>query len=75
MVAEWARTEMATVDLEDKRLDDRVTRILSDLGHRSTASIPAACGGYAEIKAAYRFFDNDKATWERILEPHYEQTH
>ena len=26
------------------------------------------------MTAAYRFFDNDKATWEKILEPHYEQT-
>lgn len=74
MVSEWAVDEMATADLEDKRLNDRVTQIISALGDRSTASIPAACGGYAEMRATYRFFDNDKVTWEKILEPHYERT-
>lgn len=74
MLSEWAQDEMAAANLEDKRLDDRLTQIISDLGNRSTASIPAACGGYAEMKAAYRFFDNDKVTWEKILDPHYERT-
>lgn len=74
MPAAWVREEMATVELDDKRLNERLARILSDVGDRSTASIPAACGGHAETTAAYRFFDNDKATWEKILKPHYEQT-
>jgi Transposase DNA-binding/Transposase Tn5 dimerisation domain/Transposase DDE domain len=74
MLAPWALEEMRTVDLRDKRLDERVTRILSDLGQRPTASIPAACGGHAEVTAAYRFFDNDKATPLRILQPHYDRT-
>lgn len=74
MVSVWAQDEMATAQLNDKRLNDRLTRILSDLGDRPTASIPAACGGHAEMTAAYRFFDNDQVTWEKILEPHYERT-
>jgi hypothetical protein len=74
MVAAWAVEEMAGVDLNDARLNDRMIQILSDLGTRPTASIPAACGGRAEMEAAYRFFDNDKATPERILEPHVAST-
>jgi len=70
----WAQKEMATAELDDKRLNQRLTRLLSDLGNRSTASIPAACGGHAEMTAAYRFFDNDRVTWEKILAPHYERT-
>lgn len=61
---------MATVDLEDKRLNERLTRLLSDLGDRPTASIPGACGGHKEMTAAYRFFDNPKVTYEKVLEPH-----
>ena len=64
MVSLWVQTEMATAELDDKRLNERLTRIVSDLGDRSTISIPAACGGHAEMTAAYRFFDNDKVTWE-----------
>ncbi len=74
MIAPWAREEMEGVDLNDKRLDERLTQVLSDLGERPTASIPAACGGVNEMTAAYRLFDNVKATPEAILKPHTEKT-
>lgn len=71
MITPWAEEEMSTADLKDKRLNRRLTQILSDLGDRPVASIPAACGGRAETVAAYRFFDNDKVTYETVLQPHY----
>ena len=74
MLAPWAIEEMKSADLKDHRLNDRLTQILSMLGERPTASIPAACGGRNEMVAAYRFFDNDKATYERVLAPHRERT-
>jgi hypothetical protein len=74
MAMDWAVDEMSGADLKDKRLDARLTAIVSDLGERPGASIPAACGGYAELAAAYRFFDNEKATPERILAPHRQRT-
>ena len=58
MLAPWAHEEMKTADLKDKRLNARLVQVLSDLGERPTASIPAACGGHKESVAAYRFFDN-----------------
>lgn len=74
MAALWAIEEMASVDLQDQRLNHRITQILSDLGDRPTASIPAACGGHAEMTAAYRLFDNDKAAYASILQPHQART-
>lgn len=74
LLAPWARAEMEKADLNDQRLNVRLAQILSDLGERPTASIPAACGGYNETTAAYRFFDNERVTYEGILEPHYECT-
>ena len=71
LVDSWASTEMHNADLKDKRLNARLVQVLSDLGARPSASIPAACGGYKETAAAYRFFDNDKVTYDRILQPHY----
>ena len=44
------------------------------LGDRPILSIPAACGGCAEMKAAYRFFDNEKVWFENVLEPHMTKT-
>ena len=74
MVAPWVMGEMKTVDLNDKRLDNRLLEVLSQLGGRPTASIPAACGGHAETTAAYRLFDNQKATLASILQPHTDAT-
>ena len=74
MPAPWVVDEMKTVDLKDKRLNQRLTEVLSQLGGHPAASIPAACGGHAEMTAAYRLFDNDKATVEAILQPHLEAT-
>ena len=65
---------MASADLGDRRLNKRLAQILSDLGERPTASIPEACGGHAEMTAAYRFFDNDKVTFEKVLQPHFEKS-
>jgi hypothetical protein len=74
MIAPWAREEMATADFGDERLDERVVTLLSALGSRPNLSIPAACGGRAEMHAAYRFFDNDKVTFAKVLEPHCQRT-
>ena len=74
MIAPWVRDEVARAEFGDKRLDKRFAILLSDLGDRPILSIPAACGGRAEMKAAYRFFDNDKVTFEKVIEPHISQT-
>jgi hypothetical protein len=70
MITPWALEEMATANFGDERLDTRVAILLSALGNRPNLSIPAACGSRAEMKAAYRFYDNDKATFAKVIEPH-----
>lgn len=74
MVSAWVADEMATVDLKDRRLNKRLGEVLSQLGGQPTSGIPAACGGHAEMTAAYRLFDNAKARFEGILKPHGEAT-
>ncbi len=74
MIAPWAKEETAGVNLGDKRLDERIVILLSELGNWPALSIPAACGGRAEMKATYRFFDNDKVTFEKVIEPHVAHT-
>src|SRR6476646_6044747 len=74
MLAPWVLEEMETAALNDKRLNDRIRLILSQLAGRPTASIPAACGGSTEPAAAYRFFDNDKVDLDGVLRPHVEAT-
>ena len=74
MLAPWVVEETATVDLRDKRLNERLQLILSHFSAHPTASIPAASGGYAEMTAAYRFFDNDKVGFDGVLRPHLDRT-
>jgi len=74
MLAPWAKEEMEEAVWEDERLNERLTRLLSDFGERPQMSIPAACGGHSETVAAYRFFDNERVTPEKILQPHFERT-
>src|SRR5438128_427145 len=74
MIAPWVVEEMQTADLQDKRLDARLREVLSQLAARPTASIPTACGGRAEMEAAYRLFDKDRVTFDNILQAHQEAT-
>jgi hypothetical protein len=70
----WTLEEMKELDLNDKRLNQRLTDVLSLLSAHPTASIPAACGGYAETAAAYRMFDNEKVRFDNVFQPHGEAT-
>lgn len=64
--------ELEGIDLGDKRLNRRARKLLSRLGDQPTVSIPAACGGWDETRAAYRLFDHHKVTAQQVLEPHYQ---
>ena len=74
MNAPWAKDEVEEADLGDERLHARLERLLGALGSRPNLSIPAACGGRAEMEAAYRFFDNEKVTFDKVLQPHVART-
>jgi hypothetical protein len=74
MLSPWVVEEMKTADLKDTRLNERLRAVLAQLGEHPTASIPAACGGYNEMTAAYRFFDNDRVDYDDILKPHIDAT-
>jgi Transposase DNA-binding len=41
------------------------------LAEKPTASIPGACGGWAETQAAYRFLAQEEMDWRDILAPHW----
>ena len=47
-----------------------MARLLDQLGNKPRESIPGALGGWADIQGAYRFFDHERVTMEKILEPH-----
>lgn len=66
----WAESEFSTVDLGDKRRRERLIQLATTLGDQPSASLPEACQGEAELKAAYRFFDNPANEHQAILAGH-----
>lgn len=71
---DWVVEELAALSFGDSRLKKRAQTLLTQLSRRAIESIPTACGGAAETKAAYRFFDNDRVTPEEIHTAHVEMT-
>jgi hypothetical protein len=68
------KDEVQGAALGDQRLTKRLGKIVEQLGAKPNMSVPAATHGRAEMEAAYRFFDNDKVSPEKILQPHIEAT-
>jgi hypothetical protein len=62
--------EFSGAALGDPRLTKRLIRLADNLSAQPTQSIPVACGGLAETKAAYRLLDNDALDWRTVLGAH-----
>jgi Transposase DNA-binding/Transposase Tn5 dimerisation domain len=70
----WIDDELQTLHLGDRRLQRRARLLLQRLYADPQASLNAACQGWAETQAAYRFFDNPKVRPHRLLQPHHDAT-
>jgi hypothetical protein len=66
--------ELNGIHLGDTRRNDRSKLILEALARNPEASINAACDGWGDTVAAYRFFDNTAVTPAEIMRPHREAT-
>ena len=72
VAASWAEAEFRDIDLGDRRLNRRAVLLAESLAKNPSASIPSACGGWAETAAAYRFLSQDRLEWHDILTPHWQ---
>jgi hypothetical protein len=70
----WVMEELGSSDIGDERLDRRYQLLLDTLSQKPSVSIPAACNGWAETQAAYRFFASDRVDEESALYPHRDAT-
>ena len=66
--------ELHGIDLGDARLNRRSKHLLEALAANPEASINAACDGWGDTVAAYRFLDNPAVTPAEILRPHRQAT-
>jgi len=58
----------------DRRLTNRLVKLVDQLSSYPNLSIPAATKVRADSEAAYRFFNNPRVTRDAILEPHVAAT-
>lgn len=70
----WVKEELDGAKFNDERLSKRLLLIADALSKKSEQSIPAAMDAWHDTIATYRFFDNDRVTPDKILEPHIART-
>ncbi|HYG35455.1 MAG TPA: IS4 family transposase [Clostridia bacterium] len=66
----WALMEVGQTELGDERRTKRLVRVVSALAANPTCSMPEAFESWTDIKAAYRFFENDDVEPAAILGGH-----
>ncbi len=72
--ASWIDGELAGCALGDKRLCDRLRRLLHQLEGAMGAPLPLACQDWANTKAAYRFLSSGRFGEDAILAGHFRST-
>jgi len=70
----WVDHEAADCEFKDERLGKRFRSLLAQLSSSPGDSIPLVCQDWANTKAAYRFFDNDRVSEVEILGGHFQAT-
>lgn len=70
----WVEQEVASAQMKDQRLKQRLGHVLSQLSREPERSIPGACKQWSEVLGAYRFFDNARVEPADILSGHKDAT-
>ena len=73
----WSRRgqqELAGCAFADARLGRRLRKLIEKMDGAIGASLPLVCQDWANTKAAYRFFSNDRVSEAQILAGHFQAT-
>lgn len=71
---DWCSTEFSAIDFGDKRINERFVKTAEFLSRQPTAPINKACDSWADTKAAYRLFNNEKVSGDEIFASHRQKT-
>lgn len=67
---DWIEIEMENQAMGDARLNKRLANMIGTLSVEPSKSIPCANDTWPETLAAYRFFDNEKVSFDSIMTGH-----
>jgi len=69
----WAEVELGEAELGDERRTQRAVEIVAARAKRPEASLPGSLGDSSEVKAGYRFYENEEVEASAILSAHRTQ--
>lgn len=70
----WIENEVVGCEFQDARHGKRLQQLLEQLSCKVGAATPWVCQDWANTKAAYRFFGNDRISEANILAGHFAST-
>jgi hypothetical protein len=70
----WWEGELAGCAFADARLGQRLRKLIERMDGAIGGSLPLVCQDWANTKAAYRFFANDRVSEAQILAGHFQAT-
>ena len=73
-MASWIKKEFNAINLGDDRLNVRFLKIAEAFLERPNGSMSEITGNWADTKASYRFFGNEKVLKNQLLSPHVART-
>jgi hypothetical protein len=70
----WAEQQFGACNLHDQRRTKRLIQVAEQVAQHPAGSLPQQFQSWGDLKAAYRLFHAEEATWEAIAGPHWRQT-
>ncbi len=74
MISKWVKQELESVDIGDKRLNNRMMHLLTATSQQPDKSITQLFHTRKEVQACYRFFSNSQVDENKVIEPHLHKT-
>lgn len=71
---QWVDAEFESVQLGDKRLEQRFRSILTNLTRHSGKTLASSFDSLAKLKGGYRFFANPRVSFQAMFTPHVSHT-
>ena len=71
---QWVSENFRDCEFGDKRISKRLLKVAGNMLAGPEQSIPQQNQQWADVKAAYRFFDNKNVTFDRVAQTHWDQT-
>jgi hypothetical protein len=70
----WAEAQFGQCELGDRRRTKRLVQMAQQVANNPSASLPDQTETWADLKAAYRLFDNPEVTFAAVADGHWQQT-